>query len=695
MSHSITTNPGTSSRIEGASPDSIYLKGARDAKNSKGLNRMTKKTRQGVLGALIIAVMLFLAACSGGGVAGIIGGATSSKEDKCYSDGNDGGGGGADTNVPKGLNPKVIDKPGGIPKRAVPWINAAVKENPDIPAAYYAAMMQRETDFRPALFASDVNGGTWGLFQINEAIWKENYGGGFSTDKNNNGTWDIKEPEIHAKVGAKYLGKRLDGVKKMKKSHPNAGYAKLSDLDALTIAHNSGEGNLQKYPNIPSITKSYVKEMDETVKKWAGDEGAPSDSGDSGSDDSSDSDSGDSGSSSSSGKYVFPLKGDHPVVSEFGYRVHPVTGERKLHAGVDLSAPDNTDVYSVSDGTVSAVESHPTAGNYVNVKATDGWTYRYLHLTKAKVKKGDKVKAGDKIALSGHTGRVTGPHLHFETHDKNDKPINPKDRLKDMGFDYKTGKGTGKDQGNDGSPGGGDSPVSGDCDGGGKDDGDGGKGSGKNGGIIVKDGEIKDGGFYGKVCANECAKVEGTKVTVPDARWAGEWKGKTIDAPNPQAAYALASSFAYIGMQYSWGGGNGKGPTKGCGGGCATGNALKYGDPNRAGFDCSGLVGFAWFQAGGNIKVTESSRTTVSEIVAGNVGGKEISEKEMKPGDAINTGFGNWHHVALYVGKKGGTQYWMEAPKSGAYLRIVPVREKGGWHVTRFTSADGKVKERK
>lgn len=652
---------------------------------------MTKKSRQGVISALIIAVMLFLAACSGGGVAGIISGATGEEEkDQCYDDGDNGGG--TDTSIPNGLNPDVIDKPGGIPKKAVPWINAAVEENSDIPAAYYAAMMSRETDFRPALFANDVNGGTWGLFQINEAIWKENYGGGFSTDKNNNGTWDIKEPEIHAKVGAKYLGKRLDGVKKMKKNNPDAGYAKLSDLDALTIAHNAGEGNLQKYPNIPAITKSYVKEMGEQVKKWAGEEGA-SDSG--GSDDSSDSGSDDDSSSSSSSKYVFPMKGDHPVSSEFGYRVHPVTGERKLHAGVDFSASDNTEILSVSDGKVTAVESHPTAGNYVNVKGTDGWTYRYLHLTSSKVKKGDKVTAGDVIALSGHTGGVTGPHLHFETLDKNDKAIDPAKRLKEMGFDYKTGKGDGEDQDNAGDPGEGDSPVSGECDSGGNDDDNGGDGKGKNGGIIVKDGKIKDGGFYGKVCANECAKVEGKKVTVPDARWAGKWKNDTITAPNPQAAYALASSFAYIGMQYSWGGGNGKGPTKGCGGGCATSNAIKYGDPNRAGFDCSGLVGFAWYQAGGNIKVTESSRTTVSEIVAGNVGGKKISEKEMKPGDAINTGFGNWHHVALYVGKKGGTKYWMEAPKSGAYLRIVPVREHGGWHITRFTSADGNVKERK
>jgi len=659
---------------------------------------MTKKTRQGVVGALIIAVMLFLAACSGGGVAGIISGATSSEDDKCYGDGPGGdSGGGADTDIPKGLNPKVIDKPGGIPKKAVPWINAATKENPDIPAAYYAAMMQRETDFRPALFASDVNGGTWGLFQINEAIWKENYGGGFSTDKNNNGTWDIKEPEIHAKVGAKYLGKRLDGVKKMKKDNPNAGYAELSDLDALTIAHNAGEGNLQKYPNIPAITKSYVKEMNETVKKWAGDEGA-SDSGDS--DDSDSSDSGDSGSDSG-GKYAFPMKGDITVTSEFGYRVHPVTGGKKLHAGVDYAASDGTKIFAVADGKVeTVVHNHETAGTYINIKDNAGWTYRYLHLSKAGVKQGDKVKAGENIGLTGHSGRGTGPHLHFETHDKSGEAVHPKGRLKEMGFDYKTGKGDGKDQDDGaGSPGDGDSSVSDDCKGGGNGDGgdggDGGEGSGKNGGIIVKDGEIKDGGFYGKVCANECAKVEGTKVTVPDARWSGEWKGETIDAPNPQAAYALASSFAYIGMQYSWGGGNGKGPTKGCGGSCATANAIKYGDPNRAGFDCSGLVGFAWFQAGGNIKVTESSRTTVSEIVAGNVGGKKISEKEMKPGDAINTGFGNWHHVALYVGKKGGTQYWMEAPKSGAYLRIVPVREKGGWHVTRFTSEDGKVKERK
>ncbi|MFC4048394.1 transglycosylase SLT domain-containing protein [Actinomadura syzygii] len=154
----------------------------------------------------------------------------------------------------------------GVPAKAIPWIENAAKHSQDkIPAAFFASIMDRETDFRPDLFSSDTNGGTWGLFQINAQEWAKATGGG-SFDSP-----DITDPMIHTEYGAKYFDSRLDAVRGMREKNPNAAYATgLTDLEALMIAHNAGEGNLQKYPNLPPVTSGYLKEFREKFTKYGG-----------------------------------------------------------------------------------------------------------------------------------------------------------------------------------------------------------------------------------------------------------------------------------------------------------------------------------------------------------------------------------------------------------------------------------------
>ncbi|MFA0556470.1 peptidoglycan DD-metalloendopeptidase family protein [Vibrio sp. 10N.222.55.A1] len=95
-------------------------------------------------------------------------------------------------------------------------------------------------------------------------------------------------------------------------------------------------------------------------------------------------------------------------------RRHPVTGRISPHNGTDFATSVGSPIYSTGDGRVVALRDHPYAGKYLVIEHNSVYTTRYLHLSRFLVKKGQQIKRGQKIALSGATGRITGPHLHFE-----------------------------------------------------------------------------------------------------------------------------------------------------------------------------------------------------------------------------------------------------------------------------------------
>ncbi|WP_295893708.1 peptidoglycan DD-metalloendopeptidase family protein [uncultured Vibrio sp.] len=105
-------------------------------------------------------------------------------------------------------------------------------------------------------------------------------------------------------------------------------------------------------------------------------------------------------------------------------RKHPVTGRVTPHNGTDFATPVGAPVYSTGDGKVIGVRNHPYAGKYLVIEHNSVYKTRYLHLHKFLVKKGQQVKRGQKIAISGATGRLTGPHLHFEVLVRN-RPVDP------------------------------------------------------------------------------------------------------------------------------------------------------------------------------------------------------------------------------------------------------------------------------
>lgn len=105
-------------------------------------------------------------------------------------------------------------------------------------------------------------------------------------------------------------------------------------------------------------------------------------------------------------------------------RLHPVTGRVRPHNGTDFATPIGTAVLAAAEGRVIRVENHPFAGRYIEIQHHGQYKTRYLHLSRAMVRAGQQVERGQRIALSGATGRVTGAHLHYELH-VNNRPVNP------------------------------------------------------------------------------------------------------------------------------------------------------------------------------------------------------------------------------------------------------------------------------
>lgn len=102
------------------------------------------------------------------------------------------------------------------------------------------------------------------------------------------------------------------------------------------------------------------------------------------------------------------------ITSRFGPRHHPILNRYRMHNGIDFGSGMNVDVYSAADGRVKLAQYSNSFGNWIIIEHDNGYSSIYAHLNSFQVKKGDMVKKGDRIGLTGNTGRTTGPHLHYE-----------------------------------------------------------------------------------------------------------------------------------------------------------------------------------------------------------------------------------------------------------------------------------------
>lgn len=138
--------------------------------------------------------------------------------------------------------------------------------------------------------------------------------------------------------------------------------------------------------------------------------------------------SGGTGSTTGSGKLMWPVPSCHSISSGYGYRIHPVTGEKKLHAGIDIPCSTGSTIVAAESGTVIAADYNAYNGNYIKISHGDGTATMYLHCSKLFVSNGSHVSRGQTIAKSGATGMVTGAHLHFVVQ-KNGSYVNPSNYL--------------------------------------------------------------------------------------------------------------------------------------------------------------------------------------------------------------------------------------------------------------------------
>ncbi|MFT4544526.1 MAG: murein DD-endopeptidase MepM/ murein hydrolase activator NlpD [Bacteroidia bacterium] len=113
------------------------------------------------------------------------------------------------------------------------------------------------------------------------------------------------------------------------------------------------------------------------------------------------------------------------VASGFNYRIHPIYKVRHFHTGIDFTAPRGTEIYATGNGKVQKVIMKKRGYGY-HVVIDHGYGYKtlYAHMSKFKVKVGEKIKRGDVIGYVGSTGTSTAPHLHYEVI-KNGEKINP------------------------------------------------------------------------------------------------------------------------------------------------------------------------------------------------------------------------------------------------------------------------------
>ena len=117
----------------------------------------------------------------------------------------------------------------------------------------------------------------------------------------------------------------------------------------------------------------------------------------------------------STGTYIWPLPGYRPG-SAYGWRIHPIWGDRRFHAGEDIGAPMGTSILAADSGIATVIPDNGNGyGNYIIINHGGGRTTLYAHMSGFAVSNGATVTQGQTIGYVGSTGNSTGPHLHFET----------------------------------------------------------------------------------------------------------------------------------------------------------------------------------------------------------------------------------------------------------------------------------------
>ncbi|NJN10809.1 MAG: M23 family metallopeptidase [Richelia sp. RM1_1_1] len=129
---------------------------------------------------------------------------------------------------------------------------------------------------------------------------------------------------------------------------------------------------------------------------------------------------------------TFPTTIGTPISSGFGWRIHPLSGKRQFHSGIDFAAAQGTPIYAYKAGLVEFAQWRGSYGISAIIDHGLGKKTVYAHASELVVKEGEKVDKGQMIGNVGSTGASTAPHLHFEVL-INDKAVNPRPYLQQSG----------------------------------------------------------------------------------------------------------------------------------------------------------------------------------------------------------------------------------------------------------------------
>lgn len=183
--------------------------------------------------------------------------------------------------------------------------------------------------------------------------------------------------------------------------------SKQSKVNSLTQQEKELQAQIEEYESDLKSVEKQIKEYEEKQNQQSNNNGGSSNT-----------------PKYTGGKLGWPVEGYYSITSYYGYRIHPIYGDYRLHTGIDIGAPKNAKFVAAADGIVISASYSGGYGNRVIVSHGNGLTTLYAHGTSILVSVGQTVSKGQAVLTVGSTGASTGNHAHFEVR-VNGEYVNP------------------------------------------------------------------------------------------------------------------------------------------------------------------------------------------------------------------------------------------------------------------------------
>lgn len=210
---------------------------------------------------------------------------------------------------------------------------------------------------------------------------------------------ELESEKSKVETAKKYKETKSAELKKLKSE-------KEAKVSSLTDEQKQIQAQMEEYDNQMKVLEQKEKAIAEAARRKAEQEKLNN----------FNKNNNNGGSTTPTGTFQWPVPSSHTITSNYGYRIHPISGTKKLHAGIDIGAPGGSNIVAADSGTVilSSFGYNGGYGNYIIISHGNGITTRYAHCSNLYVSVGDNIAKGQVIAAVGSTGASTGNHCHFE-----------------------------------------------------------------------------------------------------------------------------------------------------------------------------------------------------------------------------------------------------------------------------------------